>query len=191
FAGHPLVVEDRLIGVVALFARHPLSESTLDTLASVADLIAQGIERKRAEEALKNALDEIQKSEANLRTVIDTIPALAWCNLPDGPNEFLSKGWHEYTGLSEEQAHGWGWQAAFHPDDLPLLMEKWMKMLNSGESDEVEARLLRHDGVYRWFLIRAQPFRDESGKILRWYGTSTDIEDRKLAEEALQASERN
>jgi len=71
------------------------------------------------------------------------------------------------------------------------LMEKWMKMLTSGEPDEVEARLRRHDGTYRWFLIRAQPFRDDSGKIVRWYGTSTDIDDRKRAEEALQSSERN
>jgi PAS domain S-box-containing protein len=191
FAGYPLLVEERLIGVVAMFARRTLSESILDTLASVADTIAQGIERKRAEEALRNALDEIQKSESKLRQVIDTIPALAWCALPDGPNEFLNKGWHEYTGLPAEQSHGWSWQNAFHPDDLPPLMEKWMKMLTSGEPDEIEARLRRHDGVYRWFLIRAQPFRDESGNILRWYGTSTDIDDRKKAEEALQSSERN
>src|SRR5581483_706069 len=107
------------------------------------------------------------------------------------PNEFLSKRWHEYTGLSPEESHGWGWQAAFHPEDLPPLMERWVKMLTSGEPDEIEARLRRHDGVYRWFLIRAEPFRDESGKIVRWYGTSTDIDDRKRAEEALQSNERN
>src|SRR4030095_8280362 len=186
FAGFPLVVEDRLIGVLPVLARHTLPESILDTLASIADTIAQGIERKRAEEALRNALDEIQKSESKLRQVIDAIPALAWCNLPDGPNEFLNKGWHEYTGLSSEQSHGWGWQTAFHPDDLPLLMEKWLKMLTSGVPDEVEARLRRHDGVYRWFLIRAQPFRDESGNIVRWYGTSTDINDRNRAESQLE-----
>src|SRR4029453_13113381 len=191
FAGYPLVVEDRLIGVVALFARRPLSESILDTLASVADTLAQGIERKRAEEALRNALDQIQKSESKLRQVIDTIPALAWCNLPDGPNEFLSKGWHEYTGLSAEESHGWGWQQAFHPDDLPPLMERWQKMLTTGKSDDIEARLRRHDGVYRWFLIRAEPFRDESGNILRWYGTSTDIDDLKKAQEELQHTENN
>lgn len=189
FAGYPLVVEDRLIGVVALFARHTLPESILDTLASVADTIAQGIERKRAEESLRNALDEVQKSEAKLRQVIDAIPTLAWCNLPDGPNEFLNKGWHEYTGLTPEQSHGWGWQAAFHPDDLPSLMGRWMTMLVSGEPDEIEARLRRHDGVFRWFLIRAEPFRDESGEIVRWYGTSTDIDDRKRAEEELRRSE--
>lgn len=189
FAGYPLVVEDRLIGVVALFARRPLPESILDTLASVADIVAQGIERKRAEEALRSALDEVQSSEAKLRQVIDTIPALAWCNLPDGPNEFLSKPWHEYTGLSEQESIGWGWQVAFHPDDLPSLMERWTKMLASGVPDEIEARLRRHDGVYRWFLIRAEPFRDQSGNIVRWYGTSTDINDLKRAQDEVRRSE--
>lgn len=154
-------------------------------------LAAANEKLKKSEEALRKALDEIKNSEAKLRQVIDAIPTLAWCNLPDGPNEFLNKGWHEYTGLSPEESHGWGWQAAFHPEDLPPLMEKWGKMLVSGESDEIEARLRRHDGVYRWFLIRAQAFRDDSGNIVRWYGTSTDIEDRKRAEESLRVTERN
>jgi PAS domain S-box-containing protein len=127
-------------------------------------------------------IEDRKKAESRLRQVIDAIPALAWCNLPDGPNEFINKRWHEYTGLSPEQSRDWGWQSALHPDDLPNMMEKWTKMLASGESDEVEARLRRHDGVYRWFLFRAEAFRDESGKIVRWYGTSTDIDDRKRAE---------
>jgi len=147
-------------------------------------------EREQSQEALRNALADIQKSESKLRQVIDAIPALAWCNLPDGPNEFLSKGWHEYTGLSPEESHGWGWQTAFHPEDLPPLMERWLKMLASGEPDEIEARLRRHDGVYRWFLIRAEPFCDESGEIVRWYGTSTDIDDRKRAEALLAGEKR-
>ncbi len=137
----------------------------------------------------KRAVGALRASEANLRRVIDTIPSLSWCNLPDGPNEFLSKGWHDYTGMSPEEAHGWGWSASFHPDDLPPLMNRWQELLVSGEPGEIEARIRRHDGEYRWFLIRVAPFRDESGAILRWYGTSTDIHDRKLAEEALKASE--
>jgi PAS domain S-box-containing protein len=141
-------------------------------------------DRKRIEE-------ELRSSEGKLRRVIDTIPSLSWCNLPDGPNEFLSKGWHEYTGLSPEEAHGWGWTAAFHADDLPPLMKRWQELLISGEPGEIEARIRRHDGVYRWFLVRVAPFRDDNGAILRWYGTSTDIEDRKRAEEAVLASERN
>jgi formate hydrogenlyase transcriptional activator len=147
-------------------------------------------DRKRAQEELKNALDQVQKSEAKLRRVIDTIPTMAWCNLPDGPNEFLNKQWHEYTGLSPEESRGWGWRAAFHPEDLRALMEKWQEQLGSGESGEIEARVRGYDGVYRWFLIRMAPFRDESGKIVRWYGTSTDIESLKQTERKLREDER-
>jgi PAS domain S-box-containing protein len=134
-------------------------------------------------------ITERKQAEEKLRHVIDTIPTLAWCNLPDGTNEFLNKNWHDYTGLSPEESDGWGWQAAFHQEDLPALMEKWKGMLVSGEPGEIEARLRRSDGVYRWFLIRAEPFRNDAGEIVRWYGTSTDIDDRKRAEEQLQRSE--
>jgi PAS domain S-box-containing protein len=133
--------------------------------------------------ALSEDITERKLAEDRLRQVIDTIPTLAWCNLPDGPNEFLNKRWHQYTGLTPEQSHGWGWQVAFHPDDLPPLMKKWQELLVSGEPGEIEARLRRHDGMYRWFLIRVEPLRDEAGNIVRWYGTSTDIEDRKRAEQ--------
>ena len=133
-------------------------------------------ERKHAEQALL-------ASALNLRRVIDALPTLAWCNLTDGSNEFLNKRWHAYTGLSPEESHGWGWRVAFHPDDLLPLMKRWQELLISGEPGEIEARLRRHDGAYRWFLIRVEPLRDEEGKIVRWYGTSIDIEDRKRAEE--------
>src|SRR5580692_3925814 len=147
-------------------------------------------DRKRAQEALGTALDQVQRSEAKLRRVIDTIPTMAWCNLPDGPNEFLNKEWHEYTGLSPKESRGWGWQAAFHAEDLRALMEKWQEQLGSGESGEIEARVRGYDGLYRWFLIRMAPFRDESGKIIRWYGTSTDIENLKQTERKLREDER-
>src|SRR5215510_11794871 len=88
--------------------------------------------------------------------------------------------------MSAEQMAGSGWQAAFHPEDMPALMEKWKGMLVSGKAGETEARLRRHDGTYRWFLIRAEPFRDEAGKIVRWYGSSTDIDDRKQGENKLR-----
>ena len=137
-----------------------------------------------------NALEQVHLSEVRLRQVIDAIPTLAWCNLADGTNEFLNKRWHEYTGFSPEESSGWGWQAAFHPDDLPPLMEKWRQLLVSGEPGEIDARLRRHDGVFRWFLIRVEPFRDETGKIIRWYGTSTDIEALKQTQERLREDER-
>jgi PAS domain S-box-containing protein len=189
FAGYPLVVEDRLIGVLALFARSPLPESILDTLASVADTIAQGIERKRAEEALTTALGEIQKSEFKLRQVIDAIPTTAWTTRPDGYCDFLNQVWLDYAGMTAEQARGWGWAEAIHADDREKLIEEWQTSLASGTPVDTEARIRRFDGSYRWFLIRANPLKDESGNILKWYGTCIDIEDRKRGEEVLRVRE--
>jgi len=133
-------------------------------------------------EDLENALEESRRSEAQFRKIIDTIPTLVWCNLPDGSNEFLNQRWHNYTGLSPEEAHGWGWQVTIHPEDLQRLMDLWRNLLASGESGELEARLRRHDGEYRWFLFRVDPFRDQSGNIVKWYATNTDIDDLKRAQ---------
>jgi PAS domain S-box-containing protein len=183
-----IVLPDGSIKYIHNTGRAQLSEAgeVVGFLGTAIDLTEQ--HRIRAD--LEKALTEIKKSEAKLWQVIDTIPTLVWCNLPDGPNEFLNKGWHDYTGLSPDESHGWGWQVAFHPEDLPPLMKRWQELLFSGEPGEIEARLQRFDGVYRWFLVRVEPFRDETGAIVRWYGTSTDIHDRKLAEQALRESER-
>jgi formate hydrogenlyase transcriptional activator len=169
--------------------RTPNSQD-LELIEAAGHIARIAIERQRSQEALRTALDEIKNSETKLRQVVDAIPTLAWCNLPDGPNEFLNKRWHEYTGLSPEESNGWGWQVAFHPDDLPPLMERWRELLVSGEPGEIEARLRRHDGIYRWFLIRVEPFRDETGKLARWYGTSTDIDTLKQTQEKLGEEER-
>ncbi len=115
---------------------------------------------------------------------------MAWCNLPDGSNEFVNRRWLEYTGLSAEESHGSGWQVAIHPDDVRALAEKWGGLLVSGEPGEMEARLRRHDGVFRWFLMRVEPFRDDRGQVIRWYGACTDIETLKQTEERLRHDER-
>ena len=148
------------------------------------------VTRPRSQEAIERALGELKNSEKKLRQVIDTIPTLAWCNLPDGSNEFLNKRWHEYTGLSPEESHGWGWQTAIHPADRAPLTEKWGGLLVTGEPGEMEARLRRHDGVFRWFLMRVEPLRDETGKIVRWCGACTDIETLKQTEAKLREDER-
>src|SRR5579862_2059563 len=148
------------------------------------------VTRQRSQEALSRALDELKNSERKLRQVIDTIPTLAWSILPDGSNEFLNKRWHEYTGLSPEESHGSGWQVAIHPEDRAPLLEKWQGLLSSGEPGEMEARLRRYDGVFRWFLMRVEPLRDETGKIVKWYGTCTDIETLKETEAKLREDER-
>ena len=129
------------------------------------------------------------QSEAKLRQVIDTIPAIVWSNLSDGANDFSNQRWRDYTGISSDEARGWGWQAAVHADDLPKLMETWLEMVETGKPWEFEARLRRHDGAFRWFLCRAHPLRDESGEVLWWFGTATDIDALKKTEERLRQDE--
>ena len=136
-------------------------------------------ERKRAEEALA-------ASERNLKLIIDTIPALAWSARPDGSAEFFNQLYLDFIGLSAEQASGWGWTAAVHPEDMNGLAATWQRIMASEAPGEAEARLRRHDGEYRWFLFRANPLRDETGTIVKWYGVNTDIEDRKRAEAELR-----
>ena len=126
----------------------------------------------------------------DIRLIVDRIPAFTWSAHADGSVEFVNQRWREYAGLSAEESQGWGWQAAIHPEDLPSLMEKWRELLRSGEAGDIEARMRRHDGVFRWFLIRFEPFRDETGKIVMWYGVSTDIETLKQTEEKLREDER-
>ena len=139
---------------------------------------------------LQQALQESRESEARLRKVIDTIPTLAWCNLSDGSNDFVNQRWSNYTGLSQAEVKRVGCKVAIHPEDVPKWLDQWRALLASRKGGEIEARLRRHDGAYRWFLIRVEPLQEESGEILRWYGTNTDIEDRKLTEERLREDER-
>jgi len=126
----------------------------------------------------------------DVRLIVDRIPAFTWSAHADGFVEFVNQRWREYAGLSPEESQGWGWQVAIHPEDLPSLMERWRELLRSGEPGDIEARMRRHDGVFRWFLIRFEPFRDETGKIAMWYGVSTDIETLKQTEEKLREDER-
>jgi PAS domain S-box-containing protein len=125
--------------------------------------------------------------ENELRRVVDALPGLIWTALPDGRIDFVNQRWCEYSHLGVDEAHGGGWQTAIHPVDLPGLLERWRSILVSGEPGELEARLRRFDGEYRWFLFRASPIADASGHLVKWCGTGTDIEDRKRAEEILNA----
>jgi PAS domain S-box-containing protein len=127
--------------------------------------------------------------DEQLGQIIDTIPALVWSARPDGSAEFFNRPWLNYAGLSYDEARDWGWVKAIHPQDLNRLVEYWRSILASGEPGEIEARLRRFDGEYRWFLFRASPLRDQSGTPVKWYGTNVDIEDRKRAQESAQSSE--
>jgi PAS domain S-box-containing protein len=127
-------------------------------------------------------------NEAELRRVIDTIPALAWSSHSDGSVDFVNQRWTGYTGLSPEESYGWGWKTAIHPDDLPALAERWEAISDVNTARECEVRLRRSDGVFRWFSLRRELLRDESRALVRWYGTAADIEDRKQTE-TLRAAE--
>src|SRR5713101_4453283 len=162
------------------------SETDLRLIEGAGHIAIIAIEGERSQEALRSAFEEVRNSEARLRKIIDTIPTLAWCSLPDGTGIFWNRRWHEYTGLSLEVARGWGWQDAIHPEDLKEITDKWLGFLASGQPGQVEGRLRQFDGAYRWFLFRAEPLRDESGNIVNWYGTDTDIEDLKQHEYELR-----
>ena len=135
---------------------------------------------------------QLKSQEKHLRDVVDTVPAMTFTTLSDGSSTFVNKPWTEYTGLSVELSSGTGWQRAVHPEDLARYCEKWHISVATGQLFEDEARFRRAaDGEYRWFLVRGVPQLDQHANILRWYGTLTDIEDRKRAEEALQVLSRD
>ncbi|WP_170149539.1 PAS domain-containing sensor histidine kinase [Rhodoplanes roseus] len=121
-----------------------------------------------------------------LRVTVDTIPIQVWRMQADGRVTFLNRRWLDYTGLAREEVLGLAWRSAIHPDDLPPLLAEWRRLRATGEGGEFEARLRRHDGVYRWFLMRAEPLLDASGTVVGWCGANTDIEARRCAEHALR-----
>src|SRR6266550_4270408 len=147
-------------------------------------------------EDLEKAYNEAKVSEAQLadsarlQTIIDMVPSFLWTSLPDGSKEYLNKRWYDYTGLSLEEGQGWGWKVVVHPEDLDRLVREWPAIMDTRKPGELETRIRRYDGVYRWFLIRVVPLLDEQGNVVKWFGSNTDIEDRKLAEEKLRQDER-
>ena len=312
FAGYPLVVEDRLVGVLGMFARHALSDATLRAMAAVADGIAVGIERKLAQERLyqerewlkvtlasigdaiittdtqgrvtflnsvaetltgwpradavgrsmgevfrvvneitrqpaeppvgqaihlgttvglanhtvliardgtetaiedsaspiraadgaiigvvmvfRDATDErrhaakLLESEERFRQLADSITQLAWMAEPDGHIFWYNQRWYDYTGTNLEQMRGWGWRSVHDPDRLEAVERRFKEALASGQSFDMVFPLRGADGVFRPFLTRATPHRDDRGRIVRWFGTNTDISDRQRIEDEIRAA---
>jgi len=124
------------------------------------------------------------------REAIDTIPVIVWSALPDGSVDFLNRRWCDYTGISVDRASGSGWLSALHPGDRPHVTALWRSLLASREAGELEARLQRADGTFRWFAIHVVPVCDESGRVVKWYGQNTDIDDRKRTETLLAGEKR-
>ncbi|MGB7923364.1 MAG: PAS domain S-box protein [Pyrinomonadaceae bacterium] len=183
FAGYPLVVEGRLVGVVAMFSREALGQDTIEALESIAPTVAQGVERKQAEEKLR-------ESERSLRLLTEAIPQLIWSATPDGAIDYCNRQLLEYTGKTLDEMRGDGWADILPPEDLGHITELWRTAVKTGEPYEVESWVRRADGRFRWSITRGLPLRGGDGMILRWYGTITDLDDWKQAEDALRETQR-
>jgi PAS domain S-box-containing protein len=137
----------------------------------------------------KTAEEKIQRSERELRTLIEAIPAYVGTALPDGSVDFMSQSWLDYTGLSREQNMGWGWAGVIHPEDFDRVIANWRAALAAGAPVGHELRCRRADGTYHWFLYRGLPLRDDGADVVKWYGTLTNIDALKETESALQMRE--
>ncbi|HKC85343.1 MAG TPA: ATP-binding protein, partial [Blastocatellia bacterium] len=175
FAGYPLLVEDRVVGVMAMFARHPLTEDTVEAIATVAAPIAQGIERKRAEEALR-------ASEEKFRILADTAPVMVWVSGADKLRAFFNKPWLEFTGRVMEEELGYGWAEGVHPEDYDCCLETFNASCDAREPFKMEYRLRRRDGEYRWMLDHGVPRYSPGGDFLGCVGSCIDITERKQVE---------
>jgi PAS domain S-box-containing protein len=134
----------------------------------------------------RHAMDNIGDSESRLRLIIDKTPALIYSARPDGYIDFFNQQCLEFLGLPLEEISGWGWTATVHPEDVEVLLAKWRASLETGQPLVAESRVRRADGQYRWMLHRNVGFVDEKGSIVRWFCSSTDIDDQKSAEAALR-----
>ena len=186
----PIVADTgELLGTFGLHHMQSKSVSTedIELLEKAGHIALIAIERTRAQEALTAALAELKKSERELRTIIDMIPQMIAVLGSDGHALYVNDLTLEYTGLSGDEARGAEFRRrVFHPDDVERLREERREALTRGEPFENEQRARRHDGQYRWFLIRYRPMRDGHGHVVRWYATATDIDDRKHAEDRIR-----
>jgi PAS domain S-box-containing protein len=181
----PLVKDGRMVAL--LFVHHPEPRDWTPGDVAVAEEVAErlwaAVGRARAEAALR-------ESEERFRLMADSIDHMVWVTRPDGYHEYYNRRWYEYTGVPDGSTDGEAWNGMFHPDDQERAWDRWRRSLASGEDYEIEYRLRHHGGEYRWNLGRARPLRDAEGRIVKWFGTCTDIHDFKLTQEALGRRER-
>jgi PAS domain S-box-containing protein len=157
--------------------------------------LAEAREQQATTSELLKVIDLVEaqtpQAEDELRAIIDNAPVFLWSDLPDGYCDFLNQRWLNYFNLSLQEAQDAGWATVLHPVDAAHHLESWQKSVSTGIPFESEARFRRPDGEYRWFLTRADPLRDKTGRIVKWYGTNIDIENLKRTERRLRQSEAN
>jgi PAS domain S-box-containing protein len=191
FAGYPLLVKGRTVGVLAMFGRSALSAAILDDLAPIADSIAQRIERQAVETALRMASDRaessaraVAESAERFRLMTEMVSIQVWTAGADGGLDFANPECAKYFGTDnlERDVLGDAWAQYVHPEDLPAALRAWQTALATLQPYEMEFRLRDRAGNYRWFLVRARAMRDDAGKVVKWFGTNTDIDALKVAQ---------
>jgi PAS domain S-box-containing protein len=196
----PVMLGSEFYGAMEFFSREVQQpdEALLQMMSSAGSQIGQFIGRRRLEKdraALlvreQKARADAEQSEQRYRHLADAMPQIVWTARPDGWLDYYNQRWFEYTGLTLQETEGWGWQPVIHPEDVERCLRGWSRAVETGETYEIEYRFKRaSDNSYRWHLGRATPLRDESGQIIKWFGTCTDIHEQKLAQEALQKTNR-
>ncbi|NMN05008.1 MULTISPECIES: PAS domain-containing protein [unclassified Novosphingobium] len=181
YAGTPLISDDGVqLGALCVIDREPRSGLTKvqrEGLFVLASNIMSLLTARRASLRTDRELDE---REAKFRILADAMPQMVWSARPDGFHDYYNARWYEFTGMPAGSTDGEGWNGMFHPEDQPHAWSVWRRSLATGEPYEIEYRLRRADGEYRWTLGRALPIRDRNGVITRWFGTCTDIHDQKM-----------
>lgn len=188
YAGAPLATDEGIpLGSLCVIDDKPrvgLSELQIRGLRMLASQVMARLRTRKANKAhqLHNVrtTQTLAESEQKFQTLADAMPQMVWSTLPDGHHDYYNARWYEFTGAPKGSTDGEGWNGMFHPDDRERAWEKWRHSLATGEPYEIEYRLRRADGSYRWTLGRALPMRDSDGLITRWFGTCTDIHDQKL-----------
>ena len=180
------------LGVIQLSTDDPkrqFVEQDLDVLTSIATLVAQLVEYARWHRRIR-AEEAVRESEARFRTLSEAVPQLVWSARADGGMDYFNQRWHDHTGQERSSSWGLGWLDAVHSDDVQRTAEIWTSAVRKGERFQAEFRLRDAVGGYSWFLGLGLPLRDESGRIVRWFGTYTTIDDQKRAQESLQEADR-
>ncbi|MBK1658304.1 PAS domain-containing protein [Paracraurococcus ruber] len=158
-------------------------------LQVLARQVMSQLELRRALQAREESAARLAESERQFRILADSMPQMVWATRPDGFHDYYNRRWYEFTGVPDGSTDGEAWNGMFHPEDQARARSRWQHSLETGEPYEIEYRLRRHDGVFRWTLGRALPVRDPQGRIIRWFGTCTDIEEQKQTGEKLRLSE--
>jgi PAS domain S-box-containing protein len=186
----PIILPDHPSAALYLEVEgEPVSSRRLENLEWLASTFVSSLAKTKADEELRSVREAAARVERELRLNLDMIPALTWIGGPGGELEEASRQWCDYTGIGRDEALGMGFLSSFHPDDVQKVIAAWTELLVEGRPGGVEARILRHDGEARYFMLRAVPLIGDDGKARKWYGINTDIDDLKRVEFELAKSQ--